>query len=360
MTSAKRSQGSALRLSVLLLAWSSPSATGLAAEGADTVRQIGNAQALTAARSWTYQLQKLDVNSASREAGDLLVTDYSLDGSDAKALSAAAVGALKERSAGGRRLVVAYLSIGEAESYRFYWQSAWGAPAARKDAATADRAVIERAAYTGDDCASGDAAIAGQGAKPPAPMAGAAPEWLHQENTRWRGNYLVRYWHPEWQALMFGSAESYLDRILAAGFDGVYLDRADAHENWRDTRPTAEADMVQLIARLSAYAKERNPDFLVILQNAEELTAQRTVRDAIDGVAKEDLLHGLDNSERANCANDVAASLGHLQRYQSTGFPVFGVEYLTDEAKAEAARATLARLGIVGTIGVRALDAPSR
>jgi cysteinyl-tRNA synthetase len=34
----------------------------------------------------------------------------------------------------------------------------------------------------------------------------------------------------EWQDIIFGDADGYLDRIMNAGFDGVYLDIIDAFE----------------------------------------------------------------------------------------------------------------------------------
>lgn len=57
------------------------------------------------------------------------------------------------------------------------------------------------------------------------------PEWLLEENQDWPGNYLVRYWHPKWQRIALDA----LTAILAAGFDGVYLDRVDALESFEDS-----------------------------------------------------------------------------------------------------------------------------
>lgn len=102
-------------------------------------------------------------------------------------LDAARVQELQTKPGGGRRLVLCYMSIGEAEDYRWYWQPEWESD---------------------------------------------PPSWLGPENPDWPGNYLVRYWYPEWQEIIFGSADSYLDRILSAGFDGVYLDRVDAYEEY--------------------------------------------------------------------------------------------------------------------------------
>ena len=108
--------------------------------------------------------------------------------------------------------------------------------------------------------------------------------WLGNVNPDWDGNYFVQYWQPAWQALMFGSPEAYLDIIIAQGFDGVYLDRADAFLNWEKTRPTAEADMATFLRRLTNYARQRNPDFLVVMQNAEDLLDNPQVLDSIDPV----------------------------------------------------------------------------
>ena len=77
------------------------------------------------------------------------------------------------------------MSIGEAEDYRYYWQPEWSR-------------------------------------KPPL--------WLYEENPDWKGNYKVKYWDENWQKIIFGENNSYLDKILNCGFDGVYLDIIDAFE----------------------------------------------------------------------------------------------------------------------------------
>jgi cysteinyl-tRNA synthetase len=56
------------------------------------------------------------------------------------------------------------------------------------------------------------------------------PDWIAAENPDWPGNYKVKYWNAEWQGLVYKNDDSYLDKILTAGFDGVYLDIIDAFE----------------------------------------------------------------------------------------------------------------------------------
>jgi cysteinyl-tRNA synthetase len=118
---------------------------------------------------------------------DLLVIDAFFDGDSA--LTAKEVTSLKTKAGGGRRLVVSYLSVGEAENYRFYWQPMW---------------------------------------RP------GRPAWLGDENADWPGNYKVRYWEPAWQEIVYAGEHSYLNRILDAGFDGVYLDLIDAFEHFEN------------------------------------------------------------------------------------------------------------------------------
>ncbi|HRJ70325.1 MAG TPA: endo alpha-1,4 polygalactosaminidase [Beijerinckiaceae bacterium] len=330
-------------------------ALGFGVSDAAKAQESRSARTLLAdAKGWTYQLQGLDTGRAAVEAEDLLVIDYSRDGSAEGALRPAEVEALKLKADGERRVVVSYLSIGEAESYRYYWQKGWSmvqAGAAGREAADAQKSVTECAA----DDDEGESALlpAPSGAKVPGPN---APGWLHYENVQWKGNYYVRFWEPEWQRIIFGTPTSYLDRIIDAGFDGVYLDRADVYGFWKGAHATSEDDMVDFIAELSAYAKARNPDFLVILQNAEDLVRHEAVRDAIDSIAKEDLLFGIDHTETENCSQEVAASTDYLKFAQAQGKPIFVVEYINDPGKQEAARARISELGFQAAFASRELD----
>lgn len=97
--------------------------------------------------------------------------------------------ALQDKANGGKRLVVCYMSIGEAEDYRYYWKSTWKR---------------------------------------------GNPEWLYKENPDWEGNYKVKYWMDEWKLIIFGNENAYLDKILNVGFDGVYLDIIDAFEYFEE------------------------------------------------------------------------------------------------------------------------------
>ena len=42
-------------------------------------------------------------------------------------------------------------------------------------------------------------------------------------------HFKVKYWRPEWQTILYGSSDACLDKIMAAGFDGAFLDVIDAY-----------------------------------------------------------------------------------------------------------------------------------
>ena len=263
----------------------------------------------TPIKSWGYQLQDLDLAVAARSPFDLLVIDTTRDGSDDTALTAADLARLKRKPDGSRRRVLAYLSIGEAESYRSYWDKQW-----KRD----------------------------------------KPAWLLGENPDWKENYAVCFWDPGWQAIMCGAPDARLDRILAAGFDGVYLDKCDVFEDLKRryksaaaSRPDIEGDMVQFIASLSAYAKARTPGFMMVMQNAEDLLDNADLRATLDGVAKEELVYGCDKPEKLNSRDDFESSRDMLALMRTDGKLVLVVEYLNDHAKIDHAAEVLAPLGFV-------------
>ena len=87
---------------------------------------------------------------------------------------------LKVKKNGGKRIVIAYLSIGEAEDYRFYWKKEWNKN---------------------------------------------KPDWIVSENENWSGNYIVEYWNPEWKKII----KEYQKKLDEIGVDGYLLDTLDSY-----------------------------------------------------------------------------------------------------------------------------------
>ena len=145
---------------------------------------------LSDAKNFLYLLDPSEFASKSDFMAALQATNYDVIimdffFGDPDPLTTDDVISLKIKANGGSRLIISYMSIGEAEDYRYYWQESWNS---------------------------------------------SAPSWLAGENPDWPGNYKVEYWDDNWQAIIYGSGNAYLDRIVAAGFDGVYLDIIEAFE----------------------------------------------------------------------------------------------------------------------------------
>lgn len=269
---------------------------------------------LSAVRTWEYWLQEYDLPRLQASTADMLVIDYSRSNPAGGAMipfSAEQVARLKRKPDGTRRLVVAYLSIGEAEEYRYYWQPEWKS---------------------------------------------APPAWIIGENCRWPRNHLVRFWEDGWKDIVYRGEDSYLARIQAAGFDGIYVDRIDIYDDLKSRHPEARQRMIEFMTEMAATARARTPQFLVIAQNAEDLVSERIYRRAIDGLAKEDLLYGVDGTAKRNTGDMITWSLGKLQQLQRDGKAVLAVEYLRSPDMVQATASELARLGIIGVFPPRALD----
>jgi cysteinyl-tRNA synthetase, unknown class len=281
---------------------------------------------LSRAQSWGYQLQGVSVASLAPEL-DMMVVDYARDGRQETALKPSEVARLRQRGSSQPRIVLSYLSIGEAESYRFYWRPSW-----RQN----------------------------------------PPPWLGTENATWRHNFAVQFWDAQWQNVIiktkpatrldelmerfWPAQKAYLDHIIDAGFDGVYLDRIDAYEGATTKRATARADMIAFVQAISAYAKARRPGFLIVPQNAEELLDNDGYLAAIDGVAKEDLLFGLAGDGTANDPEEISASTALLARVRAARKPVFVIEYLKDQAVQAQASKELRGRGFIDVYAARTLD----
>jgi len=239
-------------------------------------------------RSWGYQLQNADLNLIASSGFDLVVVDYSRDGTEEGRYEAWEVNKVKNKGV----ILVAYLSVGEAEDYRFYWREEWKVN---------------------------------------------PPPWLGRENPEWPGNYNVRYWDKRWMSILF----RYLDKILEQGFCGVYLDRVDAFEHWSDpengegfwlSEEEAAKRMIKLIEEVTYYCRvvKGRKNFYVIPQNGERLLEydkEGKLLSLVSGWAVEDLFYDGVNPLPLNITLERTR---YLDRVVKAGKPVFVVDYVDD------------------------------
>ncbi len=280
---------------------------------------------------WAYQIQDISalgaVDALAASHYDMLVleptrTDWS---SNDKFFNTSAMISHLKKSMGSdgvhRKLVIAYIDIGEAEDWRWYWEwsTAWN-------------------------------------------CTGSPPEdWpsyiLACDPDGWGGNYPVAYWDQQWKnIIIYGIGSdpaqrnymSVLDEVITDGFDGIYMDWIEAFEN-ADVIKAAQAvgkdpaqEMVLFIQEMRAYAAARNPDFILIQQNGAALIDKHPeLVTVLDGIAQEAIWF---DGEATDDWNDPAGYddindptltthyLGYLQKYQDAGLPAFSCEYALQHA----------------------------
>jgi cysteinyl-tRNA synthetase len=255
---------------------------------------------------FAYQLQGYQFDRIRDSGFSLFVVDVGLAGNSAERLEE-----LRNVYPGNRK-VLCYLSIGEAEDYRSYWKSDWKT---------------------------------------------SPPSFLDEANQRWKGNYKVKYWLPEWQQLVYGSEESLLDEIIALGFDGVYLDIVDAYQYYEERgRENAAAEMVEFVMDMARYARRKNPDFGVFPQNAEELgTLFPEYLKSVDGIGVEDLFYGNPLPGEVSPIEWAEERIETLLRWKEAGKLVLTVDYALGDTQIFDAYRQSRELGFVPYVSIVSL-----
>ncbi len=276
---------------------------------------------LPAGFTYTYVLQTEKLAPSRSEAGailrdcdrDLIVIDPFF--SEHQRWSPEEIAGIRTGKSG--RKVVAYLSIGEAENYRPYWSASWNDTANR-------------------------------------------PEFILEENPDWKGNFKVRYWDNAWQQIIF----SELERIIAAGFDGVLLDIVDAFEFFEvdddgaytdykinpDTGNSYRADMINFVTLLHQRA---GADLLLIPQNAVQLLESYDYQKTISMQAVEDLFTVGNKSQSDDHIDYV---LSFLQSLSAGGKKIILTEYPTKSKYRKIAEQRALKHRLTLLLTTRALD----
>ena len=283
--------------------------------------------ALSNVKYWGYQIQSIRAQDAVENLVtshyDMLVleptrTDWS---SNAKLFNTAEmVTNIKNSFASDgihRKLVIAYIDIGEAEDWRWYWN--WSLDW---------------------NCEQ--------------PIPNDWPDYIITcDPDGWGGNYPVAYWDSLWQDIViwgenqnsnpYGNYSSIIDEVISDGFDGIYLDWVEAFEDTSvmkiaQTLGKNPADeMISFIEEMIKYAKNRNPNFIIIQQNAASLCDEHPeLFNVIDAIAQEAIWYDgnatdiWNNPSGHDFLNDHTLTqyyLNYLSMYQAAGIPVFNCEY---------------------------------
>ena len=229
--------------------------------------------------SWAYQLQNAEPSEMKNLDFDIYVIDYSRDGSEGGRYSKEEVESVRKSG----KVILSYMSIGEAENYRFYWKSEWNEN---------------------------------------------PPDWLGEENPEWEGNYAVKYWMSGWKKIIF----QYLSKIKEEGFDGVYLDKVDEFEYWAEKgydEETLASSMVNFVGEISKKAGT----MLIFIQNGERIVKlDPKIIDYVNGIGIEDLWY--DGAIKKD-EKDVSERLENIRKFKERNKIILVVDYVDDGSDSE-------------------------
>jgi cysteinyl-tRNA synthetase len=271
--------------------------------------------------NFMYQIQELDdpdaIDILAASDYDMLVIEPGFNFTGSPYNTNLLVSKLKDKPNGEKRILLAYIDIGEAEDYRTYWQNTWVAPTANQ---------------------SGD----------PSFLVTIDPDG-------WSGNYPVAYWETEWQNIWLENT-GIIEQIATYGFDGVYLDWVEGYDDDKiiaraqSDNVNPENEMMNFIQDIKSVGESINPNFLIVAQNAPYLLDADPSKYAgiIDALSTEDTwFYGegdlgwddpdagdLSGDERHSGAYSTANRIIQNKKYLALGIPVFTVDYCISESNA--------------------------
>lgn len=217
-----------------------------------------------------YQLQNTEFEKLKELEVNFLIIDL-----DDSGLTKQEIAELKNDG----KIVLCYLSIGEAEDYRDYWEYYWEV---------------------------------------------GNPSFIDEENPDWEGNYRVKYWELAWQDIISDK----VGEIVEHKCSGVYLDTIDSYYYYEGQGNLNAADkMISFVDKINKKAKGMDSSFLIVPQNAEELYEFQDYKKIIDGIGKEDIW--FDDDEKI----ENVEGLYYLEEIAQDGKFVLAIDYPTEQSK---------------------------
>ncbi len=157
--------------------------TPIVNENSNDINSLADAQNYLYMISYNqYTSKQAIINALSTTNFDVILIDLFFD-TDV-VFTKTEINQLKTKANGGSRKVISYMNIGSAENYRYYWKNNWKLH---------------------------------------------HPRWLKKPYEGYEDEIWVKFWKNEWKNIIYKEDNSYLDKIIEAGFDGAYLDNIEAY-----------------------------------------------------------------------------------------------------------------------------------
>ncbi|MEW6711251.1 MAG: endo alpha-1,4 polygalactosaminidase [Candidatus Riflebacteria bacterium] len=201
------------------------------------------------------------------------------------------------------KIVFAYLSVGEAESYRKYYSE-----------------------------------IASSGL-------------IIDENPDWKENFAIKYWQKGWKDILL----NYSKEILNKGFNGLFVDVVDAWQIYEgEVQIQRKIEMQKLLTEMGFFLKSRGLEKGIIIQNSHELLDDTILCSMIYGINQESLF--------ASWASDFidpqwqSEKIAALEKIRHQGKLVTTIEYTRERMAMARIRMKTSRFGFLPYFTVKELD----
>jgi len=174
---------------------------------------------------------------------------------------------------------ISYISIGEAENYRDYWDKI-------KD-----------------------------------------ESWVLDENPDWEGNFFVDVRDPEWRKLLI---EDVIPKIVNKGFQGLFLDTLDTAIYLEEKFPKKYAGSLEAMAALVGDIHQTFPKLMLLSNNGFDILGK--IASYLSGLVVEDINIMIDfenDSYKPVTPEDRAYKIGILRPLMADyGLSVFNIDYV--------------------------------
>lgn len=184
-----------------------------------------------------------------------------------------------------KTVLIAYVSIGEAETYRKYWANAEG------------------------------------------------QDWVLGKNPNWPGNYYVDVRSSEWKHII---TDEVIPDLIGKGFEGIMMDTIDTAVMLETGDPEKYAGSNEAMAGLIKSIHDTYPELLLISNNGFAILEE--IAPYLDGMLTEDIYMMPDfanNSYKKVPAEESAYKISILTKLMKEHkMPVFIVDYIPQKDKA--------------------------
>jgi len=208
-------------------------------------------------KNWAFYIKDVDVQQVIKSSVDMVVID--LDTKDGP-ITKQQVQKIKDSD----KVVIAYLSVGDAEEYRRYWDDSWTKPK-------------------------------------------LAPKWLGKQSTVWKGVYHVTNpLEDQWMDIV----KKMIDTAINNGFDGIVV---------AGIKPqTEQAEL--FLTKISEYTKRNNKQFKLFVQ---DYTSKEIVG-VVDGIVVQGVSYNLFGAANKNIKQQTEV----LNWFVSNNKTIYVVEFV--------------------------------